>query len=42
LFAAYQSSLPIAGYIAFMAVVSIVATALMKDYTGKDISEESA
>ncbi|MBV9151697.1 MAG: MHS family MFS transporter [Alphaproteobacteria bacterium] len=42
LFAAYGSSLPIAGYIAFMAVVSIVATALMKDYTGKDISEESA
>ena len=42
LFAAYGSSIPIAGYIAFMAVVSIVATALMKDYTGVDISEESA
>ena len=42
LFAAYQSSIPIAGYIAFMAIVSIVATALMRDYTGRDISEESA
>jgi MFS family permease len=42
LFAAYGSSLPIAGYIAVMAVVSIVATALMSDYTGRDISEESA
>ena len=42
LFAAYGSSLPIAGYIAFMAIVSIVATSLMKDYTGQDISEESA
>ena len=42
LFAAYGSSLPIAGYIAVMAVISVVATALMKDYTGKDISEENA
>ena len=42
LFAAYHSSVAIAGYIAFMALVSIVATALMKDYTGQDISEESA
>jgi MFS family permease len=42
LFAAYGSSLPIAGYIAVMAVISIIATALMKDYTGKDISEENA
>ncbi|HEU0216977.1 MAG TPA: MFS transporter [Stellaceae bacterium] len=42
LFAAYGSSLPIAGYVALMAVVSIVATALMTDYTGRDISEESA
>jgi MFS family permease len=42
LFAAYHSSTAIAGYIAITAVVSIVATALMKDYTGQDISEESA
>jgi MFS family permease len=42
LFAAYGSSLAIAGYIAIMAIVSIVATALMPDYTGRDISEESA
>jgi MFS family permease len=42
LFAAYHSSTAIAGYIAIMAVISIVATALMKDYTGRDISEESA
>jgi MFS family permease len=42
LFAAYHSSVAIAGYIAIMAIVSIVATALMKDYTGQDISEESA
>jgi MFS family permease len=42
LFAAYHSSVAIAGYIAIMAIVSIVATALMKDYTGQDISQESA
>jgi len=42
LFAAYHSSVAIAGYIAVMAVVSVIATALMKDYTGQDISEESA
>ena len=42
LFAAYHSSTAIACYIAITAVVSIVATALMKDYTGQDISEESA
>jgi MFS family permease len=42
LFAAYHSSVAIAGYIAIMAIVSIVATAFMKDYTGRDISEESA
>ena len=42
LFAAYGSSVAIAGYIAVMAVISIVATALMPDYTGLDISEENA
>ncbi|HZT87923.1 MAG TPA: MFS transporter [Stellaceae bacterium] len=42
LFAAYHSSLAIACYIAVMAIVSVIATALMPDYTGRDISEESA
>jgi MFS family permease len=42
LFAAYHSSVAIAGYIAVMALISIIATALMKDYTGQDISEETA
>jgi MFS family permease len=36
------SGYAIAGYIAFCAVVSIVATMLMPDYTNKDISQERA
>src|SRR6516165_7508464 len=40
LFAAFASSLPISVYIALCAVIGIVATALLTDYTGKDISEE--
>jgi hypothetical protein len=40
LLAAYGSGYMIAGYIAVCAVVSIVATALMPDYTGRDISAE--
>ena len=32
----------IAGYIAICAVISIVAIAFMSDYTGRDISQESA
>jgi metabolite-proton symporter len=40
LFAYYQSGFAISIYIALCAVVSIVAAALMPDYTGKDISEE--
>ncbi|HEY1799027.1 MAG TPA: MFS transporter [Stellaceae bacterium] len=42
LFATYHSSLPIAIYIALCAVIGIVATALLTDYTGKDISAEYA
>jgi MFS family permease len=42
LFAAYNSSLPIAIYIALCAVIGIVATALLTDYTNKDISAEYA
>ena len=40
LFAAYKTGWVIALYILLCAVVTIVATALMKDYTGKDISAE--
>jgi metabolite-proton symporter len=40
LFAKYHSSTVIAVYIAGCAVVSVIATALMPDYTGKDISKE--
>jgi len=40
LFAAYYTGYAIAIYIAACAVVSLVAAALMPDYTGKDISAE--
>jgi MFS family permease len=40
LLAAYSSSMPIALYIAGCAVVGIFATALLTDYTNKDISAE--
>jgi hypothetical protein len=40
LFAAYHSSLPIAIYIAGCAVIGIVSTALLTDYTNTDISAE--
>jgi MFS family permease len=42
LLASYHSGYVIAGYIGVCAVVSIVATALMRDYTGRDISREIA
>jgi hypothetical protein len=32
----------IAGYILFCAIVSIVSTAMLPDYTNRDISEEHA
>ena len=35
-----DSALAIALYIAACAVITLIATALMTDYTGKDISEE--
>jgi metabolite-proton symporter len=38
LFGTFHSSLPIAIYIAICAVITLAATALMTDYTGKDIS----
>jgi MFS family permease len=40
LFKHYNSGTPIAIYIAITAVISIVATAFLKDYTGRDISAE--
>jgi MFS family permease len=40
LFATYQTGYAIAIYIAACAVISLVAAALMPDYTGKDISAE--
>jgi MFS family permease len=40
LFAAYHTGYAVAIYIAVCAVISLVAAALMPDYTGKDISAE--
>jgi MFS family permease len=40
LFAHYHSGYAIAGYILVCALISVVAAALMRDYTNKDISKE--
>lgn len=40
LYSVYHTSLVIALYIAACAVISLIATALMRDYTGRDIREE--
>ena len=40
LFASYKSGTPIALYILVCAIVSITATAFLKDYTGRDVSAE--
>jgi MFS family permease len=40
LFATFHSSFPIALYILVCAVIGIISTALLTDYTNKDISEE--
>jgi metabolite-proton symporter len=40
LFAAFKSGIPIAIYILITAVISIIATMFLKDYTGRDISAE--
>jgi metabolite-proton symporter len=42
LFGTYHSSFPIAIYIAVCALITLIATAMMTDYTGKDISGEYA
>jgi hypothetical protein len=40
LFAAFHSSLPIAIYISICAIIGLVSTALLTDYTNKEISAE--
>src|SRR3979409_115949 len=40
LFGSFHSAAAIAAYIAICAVITLIATALMTDYTGKDISRE--
>jgi MFS family permease len=40
LYGTYGTAYAIAGYIAVCAVVSLIATAMMTDYTGRDISRE--
>jgi MFS family permease len=40
LVATYHSSLPVAIYILIVSVIGLVATALLTDYTNKDISQE--
>jgi metabolite-proton symporter len=40
LYGTYHSPFPIAVYIGICAVITLIATALMTDYTGKDISGE--
>jgi metabolite-proton symporter len=40
LFSQYHSAYPIAWYIAACAVITLVATAMMRDYTGRDIEGE--
>jgi hypothetical protein len=40
LFAAYHTGYAVAVYLAICAVISLVSTALMPDYTSKDVSAE--
>jgi hypothetical protein len=42
LFGSFQSATAIAVYIAVCAVITLVATWLMSDYTGKDINAVGA
>jgi len=41
LFATYHNAYAISIYIAVLAVISFIATAMMPDYTGKDISDDA-
>jgi MFS family permease len=40
LFAEFESGYAIAAYILVCAIISLIATAMLKDYTNKDISRE--
>ncbi|HLI12519.1 MAG TPA: MFS transporter [Alphaproteobacteria bacterium] len=40
LFASYKSGYAIAGYMAVCAIISVIATLMMRDYTNKDIDKE--
>jgi hypothetical protein len=40
LFATFNSTFPIGIYVVICAIISIIATALLPDYTNKDISTE--
>lgn len=42
LLAAYGSGYVIAVYIAITAIISLIATIMLPDYTGRDISQEHA
>jgi hypothetical protein len=42
LLAAFGSAYAVAAYILFCSIVSIIATALLPDYTNRDISGEDA
>jgi MFS family permease len=41
LFATYHTGYAVSVYIAILAVISFIATAMMPDYTGKDISDDA-
>jgi hypothetical protein len=41
LLATYHSTIPIGIYVTVCAIISIIATALLPDYTNKDISTEA-
>jgi hypothetical protein len=40
LFAAYHTGYAIAIYLALCSIITLIATALMPDYTGRDVSTE--
>jgi hypothetical protein len=40
-FATYHSTIPIGIYVTVYAIISIIATTLLPDYTNKDISTET-
>jgi MFS family permease len=42
LFATYHSTVPIGLYVVVCAIISIIATWMLPDYTNKDISEDAA